>query len=909
MFDFFRRNKRPDKTPAKNPKKKKPETERDPRTGGMIGNQIESQPYWDIIPDSLDPHDKISPASMLLEDGSFEIGLLLRPPSRLLMSEQMLDGRHYDLRAVLKLAVPVGERARIYITKYPARKKDLEAVAKHRHSRNRNALAAMLVTKRMKLLDDRRKNGELKRWEFFITLTVKPPLPFTKENPPTENDLRAAIERCKSRRRDLKNRLEVAGYGVTTMNAQDIKDACYYYNTPDARGAVSAPVLLDEESRLANIPLIEGQPDPLTIRRQIMQSPLHVEDKTYVVAGSTLISAVSLHDLPRYTEFGLFQAVAEGITEGDMVFCIEFQHLDRQREMERLESAQRGLYSAVNSTKYAPSGSALQRNDQVKETIKVVNDNKEEFYTSGVSVTMLAQTLEQRNEQLNQAVAAFSQFQASRPIMHGYQSIAVYEANAPFNGKRSEFPFKTVESNSVGFFPPIAPFAGVGEPTLVFRNSANGLTVFDPFAAGTSASHFLLVAPTGWGKTYCVASQLTGLIDAYDPWITIIDRKEDLKSWILGLGGLHIIFGGKGDTTLNPMDLPEGEKKPDEAKEKFLLTLFRKFVKSGLDERINGEEDTILVESIKLTYMAFSQEAEPPILTNVRETLETMSQFSDGRAMSTHQREMARSLATRMRRFLGDSDWGQVIDRQSNRKTVAKYVYYDLSNIEAKDEERRTIAMHIISDRVLTTSKNAPEQDKKICFIDELTQQIKTPTDRAYISEWLRLGRAWGLSVGGAMQLPSDTQYMPELQESFNFFWLGKLAKPKHAIENLDLPETIASAIATIGKVDGEYADWLLVYKPEDGDPNGEVVRIEESHEFFWLQSSKSTDRALRKAAIKRRGGDIVGAIEDLAAGHYPELTTDDDERTEDAPAELSDEDEINALPAIGEVSGQVVNQ
>ena len=896
MFNFL--GKGPDTAPALSKKIKRPDTVRDPRTGGMVGSQTETQPYWDIIPDTLDALDLTSPASMLLEDGTFEIGLRLRPPSRLLMSEQVLDGRHFDLRAVLKLAVPAGERARIYIQKFPARKQDLEAVAKHRKAKSVNPLASMLVKKRMELLDQRRLKGRLKRWEYFVTLTVKPPLPFNKAAPPTANDLKAAVQRCISRRRDLMNRLSVAGYGVEAMNAQDIKDACFYYNTLDARGSVSAPVILDEQRRLANIPVVDGLPDPLTIRRQVALSPAHAEDKAYVVCGSSFVYAVSLYDLPRYTELGLFQEVADNLTAGDFVFCIEYLHLDRQNEMERLETAQRGLYSSVNSTKYAPSASAMQRNDEVKSTLHFINENKEEFYTAGVSVLLISSTLEQQHEMLNQAVAAFSQFQASRPVMHGFQSIEVFEANAPFNGRRTEFPFKVVESNSVGFFPPVAPFGGVGEPTLVFRNAADGLTIFDPFSAGTSAAHFLVVAPTGWGKTYNVASTLTGLIDAYDPWITIIDRKNDFKDWMLAMGGLHILFGGKGDTTLNPMDLPEGEKLPDEAKLNFLLTLIRNFALPGLDNRVNGEEDTIIVEAAKLTYMAHSQELELPILSDLHQILETMSQFSDGRTLTASQREMARSVAGRLRRFLGDSDWGQVLDRRSNCNTVAKYVYYDLSNIASNDEKRRKIAMHIISDRVLHTARTAPDQDKKICFIDEMTQQIKTEADRAYISEWLRLGRAWGLSVGGAMQLPSDTKFMPELAESFNFFWLGKLAKPQHAIENLDLPETIADAISHMGKVDGEYADWLLVYKPEDGDPNGEVIRIEESREFFWLQSSKPLDRRMRRAAIKRRGGDISGAVQDLAEGNYPELLDGDEDQSE-IKEHLSDDDETNAQPSL----------
>lgn len=875
---MFRRKAKADQPRTK---PRKPTTSRDPRTGGTVSAVNDTQPYWEIVPDSLDPHDKTGPASSLLDDGTFEVGVRIRPPSRLLMSEHVLNGRHFDLKAVLKLAVPVGERARIYIMKLPARHEDLAAVTTV--GRRRNEVAGFLVDKKMALLDERRRKGRLKRWEFFVTLSVRPPLPFSRENPPSDADLRAAVQRVQSRRRDLINRLRNAGYHAESMNAQEIKDACFYYNTPDAMGGPSAEVVLDEAARLKNMPVIDGDPDPLTISRQVMQSPLHVEDKAYLVNGSTLVYAVSLHDLPRYTEFGLFQEVAENIRSGNMVFCIEYQHLDPQGELERMEGAKRGLYSAVNSTKYAPSASALQRHKEVNETLEHVYDSKDDFYTVGVSVLLFAKNQEQMTEMLNEATSAFARFQASRPVMHGWQSIAVYEACAPFNGRRTEFPFKAVESNAVGFMPPIAPFPGIGKPTIVYRNAADGLTVFDPFAAGTSASHFIVIGPTGWGKTFNVVSQLNGLVDHYNPWVTIIDRKNDLKDWILGIGGLHIVMGGKGDTTLNPLDLPPGERMPDAGKLLFLLTLVRNFAPPGRDERVNGEEDTIIEEAFKLTYMAHSQESEPPIMSDVRDLLETMSQYSDGRSMSSVQREMARSLATRLRRFLGDSDWGQLIDRRTseNARKPARQVYYDLSNIGPTDEKRRKIAMHIISDRVLQTAKLAPEHDWKICFIDEMTQQIKTETDRNYISEWLRLGRSFGLAVGGAMQLPSDTKYMPELNESFNFIWLGKVGKPQKAVENLDLPETIADAVGRLTKVDGEYADWLLVYRPEDGDPDGEIVRVEESREMFWLQSSKKEHRRLRRAAILRRGGDILGAVEDLAAGNYPDLPPEDEDEAE----------------------------
>ena len=807
---------------------------------------------------------------MVLEDGRMEIGIRLRPPSRMLMGDEDLAARHYHLKSVLQIGVPERERARIYIRISPVPIDKFRALIQQGDAAN--PIARFLVNKRLERLDALRRKGTLKEWSFYVTCTVKASRSFHKDDPPTPEHLKHALKRAHARRTELMNRLNNAGYEAEPMTAQEIFTEVYYYHNLDFLGGIAPSFLPESPERYVHAPEIEGERSFLTLKSQVMHTPTRTEDHHAVVNGSTLVYAVSLHDLPRVTEFGVLNQVAEQITDGNMMFVIEFYHSDNQTEKEKLETARRTLFSATTSKKLSPSASAQERLRTVSESLELMYREGDHILESGVTVLLFAKNRDQLDEMLSQASLALGKFNASRPVLHGFQSKHVYEALAPFNGKRTEFPFKTLETNAIGFMPAIAPFQGVGGGTMIYRNRSNALTVFDPFNAGLSAAHFLLIAKTGWGKTFMAQSIALSLINRYDPVMTVIDRKDDFRDFMLAMGGYQITFGGGGEECINPMDLMPDQSEPDDGKMSFLMMLWRDFIPRGQDEDKAGEEDALLIEAVKITYKAFEQEPLPPLISDVASILQTMSFFSDGEALQERQRSMAQSLATRMRPYLGDTVWGRIIDHHTNVKTDSKYMYYCLERIEATDERQRKIAMRIIMDRVWQQARELPRTVWKLLYVEELASQMKTPSDREYLGSALRLGRSYGISVGGMTQLAADLEFMPELRDSFSFFFFGKLTNTDGLIKYLNMPKPVAEHVRGLQKVNKQYAEWVLAYRPDEGDVNGEVIRAEESDDFYWLCSSRQSDQQLRKAAIGVRQGDTMAAIEDLVAGIYPTL-------------------------------------
>ncbi|GEM49825.1 VirB4 family type IV secretion system protein [Deinococcus cellulosilyticus] len=823
-----------------------------------VGSINETQPYWDLEDDL-----------MVLEDGKIEYGIRIKPPSRMRVTDSTLDARHFELKSLLQQGVPEGERMRLYIKVAPTSKSTLETYFPKAESKNPKA--AYLVSERQKLLDDLRKKRVLKRWEFFVTCTCTPPMPFAVTNPPTETHLQKAVLWARTQRNQLLLKLKQAGYLAETMSQQDIFSECYKYANLDLISSTPPKFIKEGPERYANAPMIKGQRDFLTLKRQIFHTPVNLEDHNKVVVGSTLVYAVSLYQLPRVTEFGVLGAIAEAITAGSYMFCLEFGHLDVQMEKEKLETAMRGLFGTVNSTKVAPSPEAQERYKNLQETLSMLYQHGDHLYECGVHVLLFAKDQMELDEMVNEASSAFNLFHAGRPVAHGFQSRAVYLSLAPFNGKRTEFGFKAIETNAVAFFPPIAPYEGVGTSTIAYRNRCNDLTTFDPFEAGTSASHFLGIAPSGYGKTFKFQSFFTALIHRYSSMrLTVVDRKTDFKDWIEWLNGVTIKFGGSSPNKINPMDLMPGEKKPTATKLKFLLTIIRNFVPRSSHEREAGEEDSIIKNAIRMTYRAFCEEEKPPRLRDVADTMQTMSFQDNGDPLTKEQIMLARSIAFRLREYTGDdTEWGMIIDQYTNIDTDVQFLYYDLSLIDKKDEQQRKIALHIIMDRVWNQARNLPEDVKKALFIDELKNQLKTEVDRDYFEEALKIGRSYNLAVGGATQSPNDLDEMGGVKKSFNFYFIGKTAE-EEGLRNLGIPEVAVQMAKSLAKTDAEFAEWILLFMPENDDVfHGEVIRVEESAKFFWLCSSKADHRKLRRQAIEDAEGNVDQALTNIVMGKY----------------------------------------
>lgn len=821
---------------------------------------VNVKPWHEVL-----PHWELDEQSELpfLDDGRIEFGVWFEPPSRVFYTEDYLAGRFFGLKDVFETALPDGERARIYIA---VRTADEEELIAYRDAENSapHPIIAELHQRRFEHFEHLRQLEQIRTWKFFLTVTVTPDDKFSSkpDDTPSAVELERAVQKALTARADFITQMEHAGFHAWLMTRQEVFSETFLYINPEWE---AAPDFIPESEREVHSE-VDGMPDHLTLKRQLGLSKVDNAESAFIRVDETYVAALSLHRIPQTTETGYLKGLTDKLVTGSYYIVIEAQRENEFAVEQEIEKRKIDLNTMVNSPNIVPNGRNVDLWKRLKRSEERLRSHSEQRYDTTVTVLLHAKTPQEREVMKRQARSGLKTLRAGMPVQHGFQSYYQWLDLIPFNGKMAEFPFKAITTNAVDFFPPIAPWRGFSRPTIVYRNRENSLVKFDLFEPGTSAaSHFAFFAPTRSGKTFGVMSLLTAVMRRYNPIVTIVDAKEDFAPFIKAIHGTIIKFGGKTGTRLNPMDLAPGEKVPDSAKISFLSALIlRRLLRQSGNAREAGAEGTAFYEGVRLTYRRFEHREDVPRLRDLHAVLATMENHVDGRALSEDVRAAARSLADRMYLYIGDTDWGRVLDAYTNVDTSARVIYYDLSDVPQDDAHQKSVIGLIVQDRVVQTNKRYPSDLPKIWFYDEFGAQVETEEDVKLVSDILRMAASSGLAMGIATQAPEDIERLKSLKDSFFFQFIGGYSGSvaEHVQRSLNLPSSIAGELKNLKKVSGHYSEFVLLYRPEGGgERQGDIIKFEESQHAYWYFTSDKNDKPVRERYVQAHGGSYVRGI------------------------------------------------
>ncbi len=816
--------------------------------GGKTQRVTDLYPLWDIVE-----------TVALTDDGWCEVGVRLELPSRLFLEEHALLTQHTAIKTLLQQGVPVGARLRVYLSVEPERQGALErAVA----PKSRYPMIDRLHLASQEMLQAKLERGEVKRWNAFATLRVRPPLHFSKDAPPSTEELRRIVEHAHLAQATLITYLQNAGLNPAPMRLEEMTNLASSWWNPQRSN--HPPVKSRAEcTRLADL---GADPGALSLRSQLLTTAIHNQHPEYLRLGTlsqqVLLSSASITKTPMPLEPGgvrrLCDALGDHLGTGRGFIVIEWTHLDPTRSLMALESAKDTLFSKTQGDKSAPNPQAAQKLKGIEKTLGHLTESGDHPFAAGVTVVFTARELREwraRRELVKAELAAT--FPGGNAVAHAFQSLPQFVALAPWNARVGEFNLHSDASFVSTLFPPIAPWAGHAKGVIPVRNRQNALTWLSLFEGGTNANHFAVLAPTGGGKTFAVMSLLSHLIAHHDPIVTIVDRKNDFQTFTAALGGANIPFYPGSGVRLNPMDLAAFEHKPDAAKMAFLIALLKAFIPFSTETTDARDEYSILLDAINQTYRRKAVAGETPVLSDLKRTLETSSTFSDSKAFSAAQLALANSMASGLRPFLGESPWGEILDRPTNIDLSARVTYFDLSGIQESDEQMRRIALLMVQDRIWTTAKNYPPDVPKLAFVDEFGSQIQTEDDRRFVSATLRMARSYGLSFGLATQTVHDLERISGIEEAISHFLIGKLMGGESVFrDRLKLPPAVIELICKLKRVSGRggHQEWLWVTRPNDGETVGEIIKLEVPDLGHAAFSSAPDEKALRERMLEQYG-------------------------------------------------------
>src|SRR5260370_40683866 len=136
----------------------------------------------------------------------------------------------------------------------------------------------------------------------------------------------------------------------------------------------------------------------------------------------------------------------------------------------------------------------------------------------------------------------------------------------------------------------------------------------------------LVMAKTGGGKTVMV-QQFLLMAARSNPLISILERGDSYRPLVELMGGQMITMSLDTDQTINPWDLPGGEREPSKDQVAFLKNLTRHMLGEGQAEDTELL-DNLITEAILRTYKRAAIRPSTPIPT-FSDLRDELSQWRD----------------------------------------------------------------------------------------------------------------------------------------------------------------------------------------------------------------------------------------------------------------------------------------
>src|SRR5258708_9343169 len=110
------------------------------------------------------------------------------------------------------------------------------------------------------------------------------------------------------------------------------------------------------------------------------------------------------------------------------------------------------------------------------------------------------------------------------------------------------------------------PWQGMTDsPVILLETPSRQMVPFSPFDPSLGDANMLIMAKSGGGKTF-MAQLLLLMLGRTGVEISILERGDSYRPLVELMGGRVIEVNLDGNETLNPWDLPEGEKTPSKEK-------------------------------------------------------------------------------------------------------------------------------------------------------------------------------------------------------------------------------------------------------------------------------------------------------------------------------------------------------
>jgi type IV secretory pathway VirB4 component len=389
-----------------------------------------------------------------------------------------------------------------------------------------------------------------------------------------------------------------------------------------------------------------------------------------------------------------------------------------------------------------------------------------------------------------------------------------------------------------------------------------------------------------------MVQQLLLMASRANPLVSIIERGDSYRHLIELMGGQMITMSLDSEQTINPWDLPSGEREPGKDQVAFLKNLTRHMLGDG------GTEDTelldnLITEAILRTYKRAAIRPSNPIPT-FSDLRDELAQWRDE---EKHQRVMqeAQLAAIKLRSWTGEKGvYSKLFDRPTTISLSSPWLFFNIEKLS--DDPRLETAMSLLIAHATVERASGKAGRRSITVLDECWALLRSPVLAPVVVQLYRTARKRNGGIWGISQTAEDFVGSPAdpiahgagILKNCTTKIIGQQPGDTTALrEHLHLNDTAINQIKHFSApAKGRSSDALLVIGEKAETTH--TIRIAPTAIDYWVMTTYPRERVYRAWWLgQHQDVPLLDAYQELAAA-FPFGLADVDQLPEEVSGEVA---------------------
>ena len=437
-------------------------------------------------------------------------------------------------------------------------------------------------------------------------------------------------------------------------------------------------------------------------REQIANVNIEDEQDDHLKIGGLLYSWVSVKEMPDATFPGITRELVG--QEFPLVISAEITIPDQskimrsyKRRLLRMQAAQRDIHGGFKinvEAQIAQEQLIRTLQDVVSSSLKVcqlsllvglrtsnpIRDSKEQENAERI--------LADRRQRVLHAVARMN---GARGIPETLAQKRIYIGTLPGMAEETKREQECLTLHAADMLPAEVPWQGLASAAILLETPSRQMVPFSPFDASLGDANMLIMAKSGGGKTFMVQLLLL-MLGRLGTQISILERGDSYRPLVELMGGRVIEVNLDGNETLNPWDLPQGERAPSKEKIAFLKNLTRHMIGDapGADTTL---VDNVISDAIARTYKRVGLRYANPVPT-FSDLRDELAQWQDEEKMQRVIDE-AKLAAVKLRTWTEKGIYSRLFDRHTNIRTENSWLFFNVEGLSSDAHLETAMSMLI----------------------------------------------------------------------------------------------------------------------------------------------------------------------------------------------------------------------